>query len=245
MNRRSLLFIGVSNCVWMAASGFTVAEEHESAALPKATIDGTGPGWRALGEKDFVNVNCEPDTWTWENGVIHCTGRPVGVMRTSKQYTNFELVVQWRHNKPAGNSGVFVWAIPESLEGLPPNKLPQGIEVQVLDLGFKERYERQRKRKADWFTTHGDVFSVGEAKMKPFEPVSPDGRRSFPTKELTLGAGQWNHYYIRGINGEVRLWVNGEEVSGGNGCQPASGYLAIESEGSPIDFKNLRIRELP
>ena len=47
------------------------------------------------------------------------------------------------------------------------------------------------------------------------------------------------------INGEVRLWVNGEEVSGGKGAQPASGFICLESEGSPIDFKNLRVRELP
>ena len=50
---------------------------------------------------------------------------------------------------------------------------------------------------------------------------------------------------MRAINGEVRLWVNGEEVSGGTGCSPASGFLCLESEGSPVEFRNLRIRELP
>jgi hypothetical protein len=55
----------------------------------------------------------------------------------------------------------------------------------------------------------------------------------------------WNHYYIRCINGEIRLWVNGEEVSGGSNCQPSMGHLCLESEGSPIEFKNIRIRELP
>ena len=62
---------------------------------------------------------------------------------------------------------------------------------------------------------------------------------------LTRGINVWNHYYVRCINGEVRLWVNGEEASGGTGCKPATGYLCLESEGSPIDFRNLRIRELP
>ena len=51
--------------------------------------------------------------------------------------------------------------------------------------------------------------------MKPFPPLSPDGSRSFPRKELSKGVGEWNHYYVRAINGEIRLWVNGEEVSGG------------------------------
>jgi hypothetical protein len=80
--------------------------------------------------------------------------------------------------------------------------------------------------------------------MKPFPPVAPDGQRSFPTKELSRGFGEWNHYYIRCINGEARLWVNGEEVSGGTDCQPATGFICLESEGSPIQFRNLRIREL-
>src|SRR5687768_15205759 len=83
-------------------------------------IEGTGPGWVELGEKDFKNVNCAEDTWTWKDGVAHCTGKPTGVIRTEKQYKNFELVVQWRHLKSAGNSGVFVWTIPSSLEGLKP-----------------------------------------------------------------------------------------------------------------------------
>jgi 3-keto-disaccharide hydrolase len=221
------------------------ARADEEAALPKACIDGTEPGWRELGEKDFANVNCDPDTWSWKNGVAHCTGKPVGVIRSQEPITNFELVAQWRHLKSAGNSGIFVWTIPDSLKELPPNKLPQGIEVQVLDLGYKEQYEAKSGKKADWFTTHGDVFSVGAAKMQPFPPISPDGRRSFPRKELTKGAGEWNHYYVRAINGEVRLWVNGEEVSGGAGCEPRTGYLCLESEGSPVEFKNLRIRELP
>ena len=73
----------------------------------------------------------------------------------------------------------------------------------------------------------------------------PNSSRSFPTQRLTKPVGQWNHYYIRAINGEVRLWVNGVEVSGGTECKPATGYLCLESEGAPIEFKGLRIRELP
>ena len=214
--------------------------------LPKAFINGEGPGWQELSEDDFVNVNCKPETWSWKDGVIHCTGQPIGVTRTKKQLTNFELVVEWQHLKPAGNSGVFVWASEESLADLPENKLPRGgIEVQVLDLAFKQQFEERSKKKADWFTTHGDVFPVGTSKMNPFPPLSPSGERSFPRKELTKPSGEWNHYYVRCMNGEVRLWVNGEEVSGGNNCEPRTGYLCLESEGSPVEFKNLRIRELP
>ena len=72
-----------------------------------------------------------------------------------------------------------------------------------------------------------------------------ESRRSFPTERLTRPAGEWNHYYVRAINGEVRLWVNGSEVNGATACSPATGYLALESEGAPIEFRNLRLRELP
>ncbi len=218
----------------------------EPSGLPKATIDGTGPDWRALTESDFVNVNCDADTWTWGDGAVHCKGAPIGVIRSKRSFSNFELVLQWRHLRSGGNSGVFIWTPAEALIGLKPGSLPPGgIEVQVLDHGFTAEYERTRQKKADWFTTNGDVFPVGKAKMKPFAPVSPRGDRSFPRKRLSLSFNEWNHYYIRCINGEIRLWVNGEEVSGGTECEPRTGHLCLESEGAPIDFKCVRIRELP
>ena len=167
-------------------------------------------------------------------------------MRTAKQYKNLEMVLQWRHLQEAGNSGVFVWVMEKSLTDLKPGQLPRsGIEVQALDHGYATRFIKKNGKKPEWFTTNGDVFAVGESKMKPFSPVSPDGSRSFPRKNLSNGVGQWNHYYVRAINGELRLWVNGEEVSGGNECKPSSGYLCLEAEGSPIEFRNIRIRELP
>jgi hypothetical protein len=232
-------------CLALALPSLAVPDEKPAAALPKAFIDGSGPGWKELGADDFENVNCDKDTWTFKDGNVNCTGTPVGVCRIKKQQTNFELVLEWRHNKRSGNSGVFVWTPEESLKTLKRDSLPSGIEVQVLDHGFAEDYEKRSKKKGDWFTTHGDVFPVGKSKMKPFAPTSPNGSRSFPRKNVTKGFGEWNHYYVRGINGEVRLWVNGEEVSGGNNIEPRTGYLCLESEGSPIDFRNIRIRELP
>lgn len=217
------------------------------ASAPKAFIDGTAPGWRPLGGADFVNVNCATNTWTWTDTGVHCTGQPVGVTRMKKPITNFELVAEWRHLRSGGNSGIFVWASEASIQNLAAGKgrLPDGIEVQVLDHGYTEQYEKSSGKKADWFTTNGDVFPTGPAKMKPFPPVAPDGQRSFPRKNLSKGINEWNHYYVRAINGEVRLWVNGEEVSGGTDCKPATGYLCLESEGSPVEFRGLRIRELP
>jgi len=222
-----------------------LAPADDPPAVAKAFVDGTGTGWRALGEADFTNVNCDPLTWTWKDGEAHCTGHPVGVIRSNKPYSNFELVAQWRHRRAGGNSGIFVWVPEASLAPLKPGALPHGIEVQVLDHGYAEQYEKRTGKKPDWFTTNGDVFPVGTSTMKPFPPVAPDGKRSFPSKNLSRGLDQWNHYYVRAINGEVRLWVNGEEVSGGTECKPAAGYLCLESEGSPVEFRGLKIRELP
>jgi hypothetical protein len=221
--------------------------ERAPEGLPKAFIDGTGHGWVAAGKDDFEHVNGAADTWKWrDDGVIECTGRPVGVIKSKKRYRNLELVIEWRHLRSGGNSGIFFWATAESLAALKDKPgLPHGIEVQVLDLGYAEQYEKSSGKKADWFTSHGDVFPVGPVKMTPFPPVSPRGDRSFPRKRLSRGVNEWNHYYVRAIDGEVRLWVNGEEVSGGTGCLPDAGFLCLESEGSPIEFRNLRIRELP
>lgn len=232
----SLLLVAVSAAV----------PADKPAEQPKAFIDGSGPDWKPLTGDDFINANCAEDTWTWKGGDLHCMGKPVGVCRTKKTYTNFELVAQWRHNKSAGNSGIFVWVPKEAFKDLKQDQLPKaGIEVQILDHGAVQEYEKKTKKKADFATTHGDVFPVGKSKMRPFPPTSPNGKRSFPRKKLSKGFGEWNHYYVRAINGEVRLWVNGEEVSGGNHIDPRSGYLCLESEGSPIDFKEIRIRELP
>ncbi|MEM7236088.1 MAG: family 16 glycoside hydrolase, partial [Planctomycetota bacterium] len=111
------------------------AHSKKPAALRNLLIDGTGPGWKELGLSDFVNVNCDEDTWSTKDGIIHATGKPVGVVRSKKQIKNFELVVEWRHQKSAGTSGVFAWATPDSIKRLEQGKgrLPAGIEIQVLD----------------------------------------------------------------------------------------------------------------
>ncbi len=228
----------------MAFAGMMSLVAQDPAIKP--FIDDTQPGWRALGTEDFADVNSASDTWSWKEGVLHCTGQPLSVLRTTQTYENFEMVVEWSHQKPAGNSGVFVWVTPESIQRLTQAGkpgLPDGIEVQILDHAYTDRVKASGG-KTDWFGTNGDVFPV-RVKMTPFPPVSPNGQRSFPRKHLAKGHGEWNHYYIRAINGEVRLWVNGEEVSGGTGCDPSTGYLCLESEGSPILFRKLRIRELP
>ena len=124
-----LLFsLATATCATIALS--PAEDEAAPLSLSRAFIDGTGPGWVALGKDDFEDVNGGADTWTWnEDGSIHCTGRPVGVVKSKKSYRNLEIVVEWRHLKLAGNSGVFVWASEKSLDnikgrpGLPHGRL--------------------------------------------------------------------------------------------------------------------------
>ena len=236
----------------------SVDGQSDEPELARAYVDGAG--WTALSLDDFVNVNGDESTWKEVEGRIVCSGQPMGGARTKREYENFELVLEWKHHTHAGNSGVFLWCPESAFTDLEPGKLPRsGIEVQVLDLGYEENWKSSRGQHSDWFTSHGDVFPVGASRMKAITPTieytdaegatyrvgNPESARSFPTERLTRPAGEWNHYYVRAINGEVRLWVNGAEVNGGTQCEPAKGYLALESEGALVEYRNLRIRELP
>ena len=69
--------------------------------------------------------------------------------------------------------------------------------------------------------------------------------RSFPSEERSKGSPEWNHYRVVCTNGVIRLHVNGKEVSGGEDCNYRKGYLGLESEGAPVEFRNIRIQELP
>jgi hypothetical protein len=104
-------------------------------------------------------------------------------------------------------------------------------------------FEKKNGKKADWFTVHGDVFPIHGATMTPVGRTN--GKRSFPTEDRTKPSPEWNHYRIVANRGTLRLHVNGKEVSGGDDINYRKGYLALESEGAPVEFRNLRIKELP
>jgi hypothetical protein len=178
----------------------------------------------------WVNINCGPDTFSVTNGLIHCTGFPTGILRTERMYQNFILEVEWRHLKPKGNSGIYVWADPVPALGQP---FVRAVEVQVLD-GLE----------GDWFTSDGDVFPIHGATMVP-ENGRRGGDRAFPTEKRMKPSPEWNHYRVECVNGDLSLAVNGKVVTRGHRASPRKGYLGLESEGSPAEFRNLRIRELP
>jgi hypothetical protein len=177
------------------------------------------------------NINCARDTWSVRDGMIHCTGKPIGELRTERMYENFILELEYQHLKAGGNAGVFVWT-----DALPARGEPflRAIEVQVLDGQETANY-----------TSHGDVFAIHGARMTPDRPHPGGWMRSLPSERRAKPAGQWNHYRITANNGTIKLAVNGKEVSGGYDISPRKGYLALESEGGPVLFRNIRIKELP
>lgn len=178
----------------------------------------------------WVNINCAPETFSVTNGMIHCTGFPTGILRTERMYQNFILEAEWRHLLPKGNSGIYVWADPVPAVGQP---FVRAVEVQVLD-GLE----------GDWFTSDGDVFPIHGAKMTP-ENGRKGGDRAFPTEKRMKPSPEWNHYRVECIDGTISLAVNGKVVTRGHNATPRKGYLGLEAEGSPADFRNLRVKELP
>ena len=193
--------------------------------------DGFGPLFNGKTLDGWRNINCAPKTWSVKDGMIHCTGKPIGELRTLKMYENFILELEWRHLKPRGNAGIFVWADAYPAKGQPFHR---GVEVQVLE----NAYGNTRG-----YTTHGDIFPIHGAKMTPIN--GRGGSRAFPTENRSKPSPEWNHYRVVCNDGEISLAVNGKVVTRGTAAKPRHGYICLESEGSPVQFRNLKIKELP
>ena len=120
-----------------------------------------------------------------------------------------------------------------------------GIEVQVLDHGLHREYEKQTGKKADWFTDAWRRVSRRHVEDEAVPARLAQRRAELPAKELSKGVGEWNHYYVRGDQrrsaavGERRRSFRRHEL------RAEAAILCLESEGSPLEFKDLRIRELP
>lgn len=206
----------------------------------RGTDDGLNPifdGKNLLGDAGgWVNVNCAPNTFSVakdEAGspIIRCTGTPTGVIRTKEMYENFILELEWRHLQPGGNAGLFVWSDALTARGQP---FTRSVEVQIMD-GLK----------GDWYTSDGDIFPIHGATMTPLNPRPNGGDRAYPTEARMNPSPAWNHYRVVCQNGEISLAVNGKVVTRGKNCSPRKGYICLESEGGPIDFRNIRLKTLP
>ena len=191
---------------------------------PAQTGEGFVPLFNGKNLDGWVNVNCAPETWQVKDGIIVCSGIPTGVLRTGKQYENYVLELEWRHIKKAGNAGLFIHS--DSLPA-PGQPFTRSIEVQIMD------------------GNGGDIFAIHGAFMAPDKPHPKGWMRALPAEDRTNPAGQWNHYRLESRDGTVTLAVNGKVVTRGYDLKPRKGYICLESEGSEVHFRNIRIRELP
>ncbi len=181
----------------------------------------------------WVDVNTSPDTWSAKDGVLECTGQPIGVMRSEKQYENFILEIEWMHLEAGGNSGVFVWCEGEVTSA---NRLPSGMEVQMLELEYPKIHNRVKAY------VSGELFGAGTVTAVPDHPR---GKRSVSEEYRCKGKGEWNKYTVVCVDGTVKLSINGKFVNGIRESSVKKGYLCLESEGAPVRFRNIRIMELP
>jgi hypothetical protein len=210
-------------------------------AAAGTTADGPAAGFVDLFNgrdlSGWVDVNTSPDTWSVKDGVLVCSGRPLGVMRSEKQYENFVLHVEWMHLEPGGNSGVFLWSSARPGD----SRLPDGLEVQMLELDWVKLNTRDGKEPPIAFV-HGELFGVGGVTVVP---DNPRGERSKSVENRCLPRGRWNTYDVVAVDGVVKLAVNGTFVNGVSRSSRRKGYLCLESEGGLIHFRNIRILELP
>lgn len=174
----------------------------------------------------WVRVNTAPETWQVHDGMIVCSGKPRGFLRTDKMYENYVLELEWRHVKKGGNAGVMVHADALPQVGAP---YPESVEVQVMD------------------GDAGSMFGIRGCFLKPI--TKPSGTAARPTakatEDRTHPAGEWNQYRLTSKDGNLDLSVNGKVVTRASDCTQVKGYLCLESENSEVHFRNIRIHELP
>ncbi|MEN8115565.1 MAG: DUF1080 domain-containing protein [Bacteroidota bacterium] len=186
---------------------------------------------------NWVQVNTEAETWKINGDELICSGHPIGVVRSEKKYENFLLHIEWKHMEPGGNSGTFVWSDAEPGN----NRLPNGVEVQMLELDWVILNTRDGKKPPVAYV-HGEIFGVGGVETIP---DNPRGRRSKSIENRCKGKGEWNTYEVVCVDGTIKLSVNGKFVNGISKSTQKEGYICLESEGAEIHFRNIKIIELP
>ncbi len=187
----------------------------------------------------WIDVNTSPATWSVnDEGLLVCSGQPIGVMRSDRMYENFVLVIEWRHMQAGGNSGVFLWsdARPQG------NRLPKGMEVQMLELEWPYLHAQKNGKPQPLAYVHGELFGAGGMTAIP---DNPRGNRSQSLENRCLGKGQWNRYVIVAVDGSVKLSVNGKFVNSIRNASIRKGYLCLEAEGAEIHFRKVSLMELP
>jgi hypothetical protein len=182
---------------------------------------------------NWIQVNTDAETWKIKGNELICSGHPIGVIRSEKRYENFLMHIEWKHMEPGGNSGTFVWSNAAPGE----NRLPNGVEVQMLELDWVKLNTKDGEAPPVAYV-HGEIFGVGGVETVP---DNPRGRRSKSIENRCKGKGEWNTYDVVCVDGTIKLSVNGKFVNGISKASQKEGYICLESEGAEIHFRNIRI----
>lgn len=163
----------------------------------------------------------EASSWSVQNGIVRCDGDKGQHewLRYDQELGDFEMEVEWRFVKrdgsPRYNSGIFV-----------RNTLHADLWHQVA-VGNPDNA--------------GFFFAV-----TPFDGVVQRITRKPEMKPVDVKpAGEWNRYRIRAEGRKLSAEVNGEPASELNDCFVPKGYVGLEAEGYAIEFRSIRVRELP
>lgn len=174
-------------------------------------------GWKAF-VPDLIKESKDPmAVWSVREGVLVCSGRPIGYIETEALYTNFVIELDWRFDpsKGEGNSGVLLRVTGED------TVWPRSLEAQL------------HSRNA------GDIWNIGDFPAN-LAKERTDGRRTTKAKDCNeKPLGEWNHYRIVFNKGALELWVNGEQQNAATNCEVVAGRLALQSEGAHIEFRNI------
>lgn len=182
--------------------------------------------------KDFTGWRWETDTegvpleevWSIEDGVIKCSGRPAGYIRTNKEdYENYKLTLQWRWPGKAGNNGVLVHTTKPNALGV----WPKSLEVQ---LGSGDA--------GDFWVIGTEIDVENEASRKE------DRRHKNLTDDSEKPLGEWNEMEIVCRGDEVVVKVNGELVNHATNSSVTKGAISLQSEGTPIEYRNVKLTPL-
>jgi len=174
-------------------------------------------GWTRMVADPSVNVDT---VWQVRDGVLWCSGKPNGYIRTQPQYADYHLHVEWRWPKTPTNSGVFVHATG------PDRVWPVCIECQL-----------KAGSAGDFVLMNGAGLTVdGTERRNPAQQFVSIKKKNPSTEKAP---GQWNSYDIECRGGSIRCLVNGVLQNEGTKAGPASGWICLQSEGGPIEFRNI------
>jgi len=218
--RKAVAMVGVV-CLVLAGAMALAAEEPE-AIQPKEKME-------LFNGKDFTGwtfclrgKNEPGDTFKVEEGVIKCSGRPAGYMRTEKAFKNYKLTVEWRFIKP-GNSGVLVHMSGQD------RVWPRSLECQG-------QYHAQ-----------GDFWVIGGFEFKEHKA---GGKRVRGRNVRKLGEhnekklGEWNVYEILCDGTTVIPSVNGKVMNEAHECSDTSGKICIQSEGAGWECRKVTVEPI-